>query len=215
MFEVRNCRFSHGEVLPLLCRSPHHTPVAMPLIFTVLRRRHRAVSTLRRDAQIFRWLYEWGHFQFGRDLDELIVAGDMSIVIDKLEQFAYWLRTGRTSANVVGRIGRCEGDGSVDWLRPTSFNGYLHTVQLFLTWAVAHSWSKRRRIQIRYAVSAANFERQAERILDLESRISSLQAALDQQIEMMCRVIANATARGWDVEHLLQPLMPNNRNLSK
>lgn len=56
---------------------------------------------------------------------------------------------------------------------------------------------------------------QVERILHLESRIISLQAALDQQIEMMCRVVANATARGWDVEHLLQPLMPNNRNLAK
>jgi hypothetical protein len=56
---------------------------------------------------------------------------------------------------------------------------------------------------------------QAERILELESRTASLQAALDQQIELMCRVVANATARGWDVEHLLQPLMPNNKNLAK
>lgn len=56
---------------------------------------------------------------------------------------------------------------------------------------------------------------QSERILHLESEIASLQAALDQQIEMMCRVVANATARGWDVEHLLQPLLPNNRNLAK
>ena len=56
---------------------------------------------------------------------------------------------------------------------------------------------------------------QAERILDMENQITSLQSALDQQIEMMCRVVANATARGWDVEHLLQPLMSNNRNRAR
>lgn len=161
MFEVRNCRFTHGEVLPLLCRSLHHTPAALPLIFTVLRRRHRAVSTLRRDAQIFRWLYEWGHFQFDRDLDELIVAGDVSLVVSKLEQFAYWLRTGRLSAKVVGRIGRYEGHRLVDWLRPTSFNGYLQTVQLFLTWAAD-----------RYP-SASATEPLNQRILALKERIRS------------------------------------------
>lgn len=56
---------------------------------------------------------------------------------------------------------------------------------------------------------------QGERILDLEGQVASLQAALDQQIELMCRVVANATAKGWDVEHLLEPLMSNNRNLAR
>lgn len=161
MFEVRNCRFSHGEVLPLLCRNPHHTPVTLPLIFTVLRRRHRAVSTLRRDAQIFRWLYEWGHFELGRDLDELIVAGDMPLVIDKLEQFAYWLRTKRISAKIAGRIGNYKVHESADWLHPTSFNGYLQTVQLFLTWTAD-----------RYS-SATAMEPLDQRILVLKDRIRS------------------------------------------
>jgi hypothetical protein len=46
MFEVHNCRFGHGEVLPLLCRIPHQTPATLPLIYTVLRRRHRAVCLI-------------------------------------------------------------------------------------------------------------------------------------------------------------------------
>jgi hypothetical protein len=54
---------------------------------------------------------------------------------------------------------------------------------------------------------------QAERILELERQNAALQAALDHQIEQLCRVVANATARGWDVEFLLKPLLPNNRNL--
>lgn len=161
MFEVRNCRFGHGEVLPLLCRLPHHTPAALPLIYTVLRRRHRAVSTLRRDAQIFRWFYEWGHSQFGRDLEDLIVEGGIQLVIDKLEQFAFWLRTGRVSAKVVGRIGHSKGNGSVDWLHPTSFNGYLQSVQLFLTWAAD-----------RYP-SASTKKPLEQRILALKDRIRS------------------------------------------
>lgn len=52
---------------------------------------------------------------------------------------------------------------------------------------------------------------QAERILELEKQNAALQAALDHQIEQLCRVVANATAKGWDVEFLLQPLLPNNR----
>jgi hypothetical protein len=55
----------------------------------------------------------------------------------------------------------------------------------------------------------------ADRILDLERQNAALQSALDQQIEQMCRVIANATAKGWDVDFLLRPLLPNNRQLAK
>jgi hypothetical protein len=54
---------------------------------------------------------------------------------------------------------------------------------------------------------------QAERIVDLERRNILLQTNLDHQIELVCRVIANATAKGWDVDFLLRPLMPNNRQL--
>lgn len=56
---------------------------------------------------------------------------------------------------------------------------------------------------------------QAERILELERQNVALQTALDHQIEQLCRVVANATAKGWDVDFLLQPLMPNNRNLTR
>jgi hypothetical protein len=56
---------------------------------------------------------------------------------------------------------------------------------------------------------------QAERIIELERQNAALQAALDHQIEQLCRVVANATAKGWDVDQLLQPLLPNNRNLTK
>jgi hypothetical protein len=116
---------------------------------------------LRRDAQILRWLYEWGHFQFSRDLDELIVAGEMPLVVDKLEQFAYWLRTGRVSAKVVGRIGKYKEHESADWLHPTSFNGYLQTVKLFLTWAAD-----------RYS-SASAMKPLDQQILALKDRIRS------------------------------------------
>lgn len=135
MFEVHNCRFSHGEILPLLCRTPDLTPVALPLIYTVLRRRHRAVSTLRRDGQILKWLYQWVYSEFGCDLDELALADKLHLVINKLEQFGFWLRTGRVTPKIVGRIGVVHSESGADWLHPTSFNGYLQTIQMFLTWA--------------------------------------------------------------------------------
>lgn len=81
MFEVHNCRFSHGEVLPLLCRTPHQTPAALPLTYTVLRRRHRAVSTLRRDAQILKWFYQWAYHELGCDFDELAISGQLHLVL--------------------------------------------------------------------------------------------------------------------------------------
>ena len=56
---------------------------------------------------------------------------------------------------------------------------------------------------------------QAERILELEAQNAALQVALDHQIENMCKVIANATATGWDVDFLMQPLLPNNRSLPR
>ncbi|OFJ47192.1 hypothetical protein BA896_023420 [Janthinobacterium lividum] len=56
---------------------------------------------------------------------------------------------------------------------------------------------------------------QADRIIELERQNAALQAALDHHIEQLCRVVANATAKGWDVDQLLQPLLPNNRNLTR
>ncbi|MCU6502423.1 site-specific integrase [Rugamonas sp. A1-17] len=161
MFEVRNCRFSHGEVLPLLCRTPHQTPAALPLIYTVLRRRHRAVSTLRRDAQIFKWFYQWAYHEIGCDFDELATSGRLNLVIDKLEHFGFWLRTGRVTTKIAGRIGNTRSDDGADWLHPASFNGYLQTVQLFLTWAAERYLTD---------VSATSLD---ERVLALKDRIRS------------------------------------------
>jgi len=56
---------------------------------------------------------------------------------------------------------------------------------------------------------------QSERILELERQNAALRAALDHQIEQLCKVVANATAKGWDVDFLLRPLLPNNRNVTK
>lgn len=161
MFEVRNCRFGNGEVLPLLCRLPHHTPATLPLIYTVLRRRHRAVSTLRRDVQIFKWLYQWTDNEFTRDFDELAAAGELHLVINNLEHFGFWLRTGRVTSKVVGRLGNDQSNGGADWLHPASFNGYLMTVQLFLTWAAE-------RYMVDGTATSLN-----ERILALKDRIRS------------------------------------------
>jgi len=161
MFEVHNYRFGRGEILPLLCRTPHQTPTTLPLIYTVLRRRHRAVSTLRRDAQIFKWLYQWTYHELGRDFDELVLDGQLNVVINHLENFAFWLRTGRVTTKVAGRIGSAQSDQEVDWLHPTSFNGYLQTVQLFLIWTAE-----------RYLPDATTVALD-DRILKLKDRIRS------------------------------------------
>lgn len=161
MFEVHNCRLGHGEILPLLCRTPHQTPVMLPLIYTVLRRRHRAVSTLRRDAQIFKWLYQWAFCELGRDFDELALAGQVHLVIDRIEHFGFWLRTGRVTTKIIGRIGKAQSNDCDDWLHPTSFNGYLHTVRMFLTWAAERYLTN---------VTATPI---GERILALQDRIRS------------------------------------------
>ena len=56
---------------------------------------------------------------------------------------------------------------------------------------------------------------QADRIIELERQNAALQVALDHHIEQLCRVVANATAKGWDVDLLLQPLLHNNRNMTR
>lgn len=198
MFEVHNCRFGHGEVLPLLCRTPHQTPATLPLIYTVLRRRHRAASTLRRDAQIYKWLYQWTYCEFGRDFDEIALAGDLNIVINKLEIFGFWLRTGRVTAKIVGRIGDAQLDDKVDWLHPASFNGYLQTVQMFLTWAAE-----------RYLISEME-KPLSEQIVALKDRIRSNFDAL------RLGGTSFSEAKGLDSEDLhalllmLHPSAPNN-----
>lgn len=161
MFEVHNTRFNHGEIFPVLCRTPHQTPAILPLIYTVLRRRHRAVSTLRRDAQIFKWLYQWTFCELGRDFDELALAGQVDLVINRIEHFGFWLRTGRVTTKIVGRIGKPRSKDADDWLHPTSFNGYLHTVQMFLTWAAERYLPKAPATPV------------GERILALKDRIRS------------------------------------------
>jgi hypothetical protein len=134
MFEVHNCRFDHGEVLPLLVECPSKLQLHCLLIYTVLRRRHRAVSTLRRDAQILKWFYQWSYYELGWDFDELAISGQLHLAINKLEHFGFWLRTGRVTTKIAGRIGNAQLNNGADWLHPTSFNGYLQTVHLFLTW---------------------------------------------------------------------------------
>ncbi|WP_433694613.1 tyrosine-type recombinase/integrase [Herbaspirillum seropedicae] len=161
MFEVHNSRFASGEILPLLCRTPHQTPAVLPLIYTVLRRRHRAASTLRRDAQIFKWLYQWVYWELGYDFDELVHAGNLHLVIGKIEQFGFWLRTGRVTSKIAGRIGDVQLERRTDWLHPTSFNGYLHTIQMFLTWAAE-----------RYLTGATTMP-VSEHVLGLKDRIRS------------------------------------------
>jgi hypothetical protein len=85
-----------------------------------------------------------------------------------------------------------------------------------------HTKSRKKKIQQAIATQMASsgaqskkFQRKtlAERILDLERQNATLQLALDHQIELMCRVVA--TARGWDADFLLRPLLPNNRQLVK
>jgi|GEM_PF-7108917 len=54
---------------------------------------------------------------------------------------------------------------------------------------------------------------EVERIKMLEKDNENLQRQVDHHIEMMCRIVANATAKGWDVEYLLKPLGRNWREL--
>lgn len=55
---------------------------------------------------------------------------------------------------------------------------------------------------------------------ELESKVEqlknenlNLQNSLDTQLELICRIVANATAKGWDVNYLLKPLDKNRREL--
>lgn len=54
---------------------------------------------------------------------------------------------------------------------------------------------------------------QEEKIKHLEQENEALRLSLDHQIELMCRIVGNATARGWDVDYLLSPLRKNSREL--
>jgi len=91
------------------------------------------VNTIRRDASVLKWLYEWAEGFHNVDLDAELASGHFEIIIDKLDQFSFWLRSGRNAVNIAGRIGK---PSSKDWLHPRTFNDYLHTVQLYLLWVI-------------------------------------------------------------------------------
>lgn len=133
MFIVRTIRFESGEQMPLLCRTQHNEPVLLPLIYVVLRRRHKSVSTIRGDAMVLKWLYEWFWMSQATDLDQILETGRFDEIFENLEQFAFWLRTARTAHNIVGRIGNTTGK---DWLHPQTYNGYLTIIQAFMLWAI-------------------------------------------------------------------------------
>ncbi|MEB0139483.1 MULTISPECIES: site-specific integrase [unclassified Undibacterium] len=118
--------------MPLLCWSDSAQPVLLPLIYLMLRRRHKSVNTIRRDVSVLKWLYEWAEMSLGLNIDAQIFAGRIEKISGHLDQFAYWLRSGRVALNVVGRIGRSE---PADWLHPRTYNEYLASLRHFLLWA--------------------------------------------------------------------------------
>lgn len=133
MFVVRTVHFESGEQMPLLCRSHHIQPAVLPMIYCVLRRRHKSVNTIRRDVAVLKWLYEWAEDFLDIDLDSTLASGGFEIISRNLEQFSFWLRSGRTANNIAGRVGR---PSTADWLHPKTYNDYLLTVQAFLLWAI-------------------------------------------------------------------------------
>lgn len=52
-----------------------------------------------------------------------------------------------------------------------------------------------------------------EKIEVLERENIELQAKVNRNLELMCRKVANATAKGWDVDYLLSPLTKSRREL--
>jgi hypothetical protein len=52
-----------------------------------------------------------------------------------------------------------------------------------------------------------------EKISHLEQINLELKSQADHHLELMCRIVANATGKGWDVEYLLSPLKKNVREL--
>lgn len=133
MLVVRTIRFESGEQMPLVCRYPNYEPVLLPLIYFVIRRRHKSVNTIRRDALVLKWFYEWSAEYLNIDLDNTLTSGDFEVVSKNLEIFSFWLRTGRLASNVSGRIGK---PPKKDWLHPKTYNGYLMSVQSYLLWAI-------------------------------------------------------------------------------
>lgn len=135
MFAVQVVRFKSGEQMPLLTRMPHSQPVLLPLIYFVLRRRHKSVNTIRRDALILKWLYEWTAEYLSLDLDDALASGDFDSISKNLENFSFWLRSGRIANNISGRIGKAPNPNQ-DWLHPKTYNDYLICIQAYLLWAI-------------------------------------------------------------------------------
>lgn len=119
--------------MPLLCWSDSAQPVLLPLIYLMLRRRHKSVNTIRRDVSVLKWLYEWAENSLGIDIDYEISSGRIEKISMHFDQFAYWLRSGRVALNVIGCIGQPK---PADWLHPKTYNEYLASVKHFLLWAV-------------------------------------------------------------------------------
>lgn len=52
-----------------------------------------------------------------------------------------------------------------------------------------------------------------EKIEVLERENVELRAKVNSNLELMCRIVANATAKGWDVDYILSPLAKSRREL--
>jgi hypothetical protein len=52
-----------------------------------------------------------------------------------------------------------------------------------------------------------------EKMESLEIENAELKKKLNNNAEMLCRIVVNATAKGWDVDYLLNPLLKSRRDL--
>lgn len=78
---------------------------------------------------------------------------------------------------------------------------------------ILEAMSKQKALDNSTAETVIRRKTQEEKITHLEKINSELKIQVDYQSELMCRVVANATAKGWDVEYLLSPLRKNSREL--
>ncbi len=132
--QIYSSRLADGRQLPILFRTTPSQPLLVPFLFVTLKRQYKAFNTIRNDLIAIQAFYEFQSQKAPHlDVDELIINGQLSALIEDIEQFLAWISVGRKAPNIVGRIGKREL-GQFPGISPTTRDKYLKSLKGFFIW---------------------------------------------------------------------------------
>ena len=132
--QIYSSRLANGRRLPILFRTTPSQPLLVPFLFVTLKRQYKAFKTIKNDLGAIQAFYEFQSQKAPHlDVDELIIDGQLSVLIEDIEQFLAWLSVGRKASNIAGRIGK-KDLGQFLGISPTTRDKYLKSLKAFFIW---------------------------------------------------------------------------------